>query len=102
VVPQYKLTEVEVREGEVSVTVKNAGTGRMPVTVAVERGTRFPDEDEELDEDERFRDARAEVVLGAGESATLTLSCDFDPERVVVDPDLLVLQLQRKFAIRRF
>ena len=38
-------------------------------------------------------------MLGAGESKTLTIHCAFDPEKVVVDPDVRVLQLKRKQAV---
>jgi hypothetical protein len=38
-------------------------------------------------------------VLGAGESTSVTLRCDFEPQRLVVDPDALVLQLRRDRAL---
>jgi hypothetical protein len=38
------------------------------------------------------------VTLGAGESKSLTIHRDFDPERVLVDSDVHVLQLKRKHA----
>ena len=46
-----------------------------------------------------YRDARATVTLGAGESKTVTIRCGFDPEKIVVDPDVRILQLQRKQAV---
>ena len=57
---------------------------------------------DEKKEVEPYRDARASVTLGAGESATVTIHCDFDPALVLVDPDARVLQLERKKAIFRF
>ena len=113
---------------EVRVQVKNVGTGRMPVEIAAARGERFPDEDAADEEKsvkhsetapgtvqaagtsektakaeaEPYRDARATVTLGAGESQEVLIRCDFEPDRVLVDPDALVLQLQRKLAVHRF
>jgi hypothetical protein len=37
-------------------------------------------------------------VLGPGEEKQVRLVCPFDPQRLVVDPDAKVLQLQRKAA----
>jgi len=39
------------------------------------------------------------VVLGAGESKRVTLHCGFAPAKVLVDPDVRVLQLNRKQAV---
>ena len=110
VMPEYKLEGVEVTEVEpgarwkVTGTLKNVGTGRMPVTLAAERGERFPDpkaaggaaaeEPAEL-----FTDTRIVLEPGAKDEVAFTIECSFEPERVVVDPDVLVLQLNRKFAI---
>jgi hypothetical protein len=41
-------------------------------------------------------------VLGAGESELVTIDCDFEPERVLVDPDALVLQLRVEAAKKDF
>ena len=49
-----------------------------------------------------YREARATVTLGKGESKEVTISCPFEPESLVVDPDAKVLQLQRKHAIATF
>jgi hypothetical protein len=112
---------------EVRVQVKNAGTGRMPVEIAAARGERFPDEgDGEASVPEKtadvapgtvqaaepskesakfakpYQDARTTVTLGAGESQEVVIRCEFEPDRVLVDPDALVLQLQRKLAVKRF
>ena len=112
---------------EVRVQVKNAGTGRMPIEIAATRGTRYPEDEPEDGKgkkaasrgddgtvqaaepsssperaDDEYRDERAVVTLGAGESQEVVIRCGFDPEAIVVDPDALVLQLQRKHAIHRF
>jgi len=52
--------------------------------------------------DKTYHDARTTITLGAGESQDVVLRCPFDPEIVTVDPDALVLQLERKLAIFRF
>ncbi len=100
VVPEYRLAEAKRTGGEgswtVTARVKNAGAGRMPVEIAAVSGDRF---DKEGQPEPAYRDARATVVLGAGEEQEVTIACDFEPKRVVVDPDALVLQLMRKAAV---
>jgi hypothetical protein len=108
VLPEYVLTGV-VREPdrnedgswEVRLVIRNAGTGRMPVEIAIERGIRFS-VGRVGGETERFRDTRVTVLLGAGESREVAVRCDFEPNRVLVDPDALVLQRGRKFAVHHF
>jgi len=80
---------------EVSVKVKNAGSGRMPVEVAAVRGKRFDAAGKPVGD---YREARTTVVLGAGEERHVSLRCPFEPDTVLVDPDALVLQLRRKAA----
>lgn len=100
VVPEYRLSEAGKRRQDgrfrVTVKVKNAGTGRMPVVIAAVKGERF---DEDGKAKAGYRDARATVVLGPGEAKRVTLDCAFEPDRVVADPDVLVLQLRRKAAV---
>ncbi len=103
VTPEYRLEEARkelVGEGvwEVAVKVENAGTGRMPVEVAATRSWRFDDQGKVSPE---YREARTTVVLGAGEAKEVRIRCPFEPERVVVDPDVHVLQLQRRAATAR-
>jgi aminopeptidase N len=109
VVPEYRVTAAKrSKRGEgydVTATVRNVGTGTMPVEVAATAGERWekgtgpagagyrPSRD--------YRESRETVTLGAGESKTLTLHCSFTPEQVVVDPDVRVLQLRRKLALAR-
>lgn len=127
VLPEYDLSDVtsEPVEGEpgaweVVLTLRNAGTGTLPVEVSAQRGERFPDEEVDApvdapapepgvtpevlaagDEDppEPFRESRITVTLGAGEEQQLRIRCAFEPERVVVDPDALVLQNDREHAL---
>ena len=44
---------------------------------------------------------RASRRRGADETATVVVRCDFKPERVLVDPDVRVLQLNRKQAVAK-
>ncbi len=102
VVPEYRLSDAHVtpepggKSWKLTVRVKNAGTGRMPVEVAAARGERFTGKGKP---DPRYRDARRTVILGAGEERTVEISAPFQPERVLVDPDVKVLQLRRKAAV---
>jgi aminopeptidase N len=102
VIPEYQLSDAmkEKRGGEweVTVRVKNAGTGRMPVAVAATAGWRWG-EDGKVAPD--YKDARVTLVLGAGEEKVARIRCAFEPERVVVDPDADVMQLQRQAAAAR-
>ena len=109
VLPEYRLSEVtKVREGDEWVVrgmVENAGTGRMRVQVGAVAGERWSDEGDDADRSvvaEDYRDARTDVVPGAGESAEFVIRAGFEPERVVIDPDVLVLQLRRRDAVFEF
>jgi hypothetical protein len=98
VVPEYRIAESSKQEQPsggwvVKATLKNAGSGSMPVEIAASRGTRFNEEKG------AYEDVRLVVELGAGESREIELLCGFEPERVVVDPDALVLMLERDAAV---
>jgi ABC-2 type transport system permease protein len=105
VVPEYRFTEAtKSRAGAdsawtVSVIVTNQGSGEMPVEVAAVRGERFPKPEEAGKKP--WREMRAATRLSAGQSDTLTIACPFEPEEVLVDPDALVLQLNRKNAVTK-
>ncbi|MCP3136587.1 hypothetical protein LXT23_04470 [Pyxidicoccus sp. QH1ED-7-1] len=108
-VPEYRLSAASVsQEGQewvTTVTVENAGSGRMPVEVAAVKGERFPERGEEeaakgpAQPSPDYREARAKVVLGPGEKTQVTVRAGFAPERWVVDPDVRVLQLRREAAV---
>jgi ABC-2 type transport system permease protein len=103
VVPEYQLTGAGASRTpggswKVTVRVKNIGTGRMPVAVAAVRGDRFTAKGKP---EPGYRDARATVALGAGEEKTVEIACAFEPQRVVVDPDVQVLQLRRKASVTK-
>lgn len=97
VVPKYEFEDVErERQGDgwiVSGTLRNTGTGRMPVEVAAVRGERFEND---------YQESRHELVLAAGDSAPFRIECSFEPRSVLADPDARVLQLSRKYALHRF
>jgi ABC-2 type transport system permease protein len=101
VAPEYKLSACKCEASGAdsnwvaTAHVKNVGTGRMPVEIAAVAGERFGKDGEALPD---YRDARADLVLGAGEEADVRIDCAFKPERIVVDPDAKVLQLRRKAA----
>lgn len=106
-VPEYRVTRAEkVKRGagyDVEATVRNIGTGTMPVEIAASCGERWADggtagSPPASAAGRSYRDARGLVTLGPGEAKALTLHCDFEPERVVVDPDVRILQLRRKLA----
>jgi ABC-type transport system involved in multi-copper enzyme maturation permease subunit len=107
VVPQYAVTSAKKeKNGDgyvVEVTVKNIGSGTMPVEVAATSGERWKKQDNSGEaayvQDPAYLDARGTVTLAAGESKTLTIHCSFEPERIVVDPDVRILQLERKQAV---
>ncbi len=125
VVPEYKLSDHEVTQTgdrwSLDVTIKNIGTGLMPVEIAAETKDRWPDEDEARDKADResteqakpklgtgsvesdgYQAARQIVTLGPDQEARLTFDLAFEPKQVIVDPDALVLQLKREAAILRF
>jgi hypothetical protein len=70
----------------------------MPITIAAAKGERF---DAKGVAKADYRDARAELTLEAGETKNVTVHCDFDADRVLIDPDAVVLQLRRKAAVAK-
>lgn len=105
VMPEYRITNAKrVKSGNewlVTATVENAGTGRLPLVVATARGERVPDPDAKT-KAASYQDARTTVSLGAKEKAVVTIHSAFEPDRILVDPDVQVLQLERNKAIVRF
>lgn len=88
VLPEYELSGVAIEKTgsgwRASATVRNLGTGTASVEVAVKRGN---------------QERRARVRLGPGGSERVAWTLAFRPERMVVDPDVLVLQLNRDRAM---
>nr|WP_244982095.1 M1 family aminopeptidase [Corallococcus exercitus] len=95
VVPEYRVTDARVTKvgGQwvTTATVTNVGTGRMPVEVAVTKAA-------EAAAPEGAARAVTRVEPVAGGSVQVTLRSGFAPERLVVDPDVRVLQLRREQA----
>jgi ABC-2 type transport system permease protein len=87
------------KDWTVTVKIENVGSGIMPVEVAATRGERFA---KDGTANSNYREARMTVSLGKDESHEVAITCPFEPERIVVDPDAKVLQLRRKSAVARF
>ena len=104
VVPEYTLSDAKkTKAGEgwtATVNVTNKGTGTMPLAVAAANTS-----DDRFDKKGKpkadYEDARETITLGAGESKTVTIACPFEPKVVLVDPDAVVLQLNRKKAVAK-
>ncbi len=108
VVPKYVLNQVVLSQSQdddgswqVRCVVRNVGSGSMPVEIAAERGRRFPRTDTK-DPAQVFESRRTIVVLSAGESKEVQFSCGFEPDRIVIDPDVKVLQRGRQHAVHEF
>jgi len=99
VVPHYLIDEAKLeRDGKawkVTAEVRNVGTGTMTVDVAAASGERWPDERKKAP---AWKDARVPLTLAAGEGRPVTIRCGFEPERLVIDPDVTVLMLERNKA----
>ena len=102
VVPEYKLREMKrTQEGStwiVSGVVENTGTGTMELEVAAAANERFVDGKAS----EEYREERTTILIGASDKIPIELRCNFEPDRVYVDPDVKVLQLNRKLAEHSF
>jgi hypothetical protein len=117
VVPEFKVESAECipptsEQGrwQTTVKVRNVGTGTVPLEVAVTNGEeRWPDAELARTAEERaaaatqrseYADARAQRVLTAGEVLELVIASEFEPKKVLVDPDVRTLMLNRKAAER--
>lgn len=106
VLPEYRFLDVQIdstkSQWNVLAVVENIGTGTASVTVSAERGERFTGQD--MTENPDFEDSRLIIRLGPGESRSisfeLSFGLSFEPERIVVDPDALVLQFNRDVATK--
>lgn len=102
VLPEFKVesaTKTDLGDGRwrVEGEVANVGTGRVRVAIGVSA--------DDADDSKASAAATATlpstiVELGAGERAPFMLEVDFEPRRVVVDPEVNVLQVRRKLAKR--
>lgn len=118
VVPEYRFEDVERQQDDagwvVRGTLVNRGTARMAVTVSAERGERFADDDRGPASASvaagfdaalaaaggagEWRTASTVVEIGADESVAFEIRCGFEPERVVADPDVTILMINRDGA----
>ena len=103
VLPEFQLKDV-TKEAmgsmwKVTATVANAGTGTFTIDLAAISGDRFAEDGSPKAD---YKEAKQVVTLASGEAKTVTLSVSFDPERLVVDPDVRVLQLFRNRALHKF
>jgi ABC-2 type transport system permease protein len=102
VLPEYRFVDAtRVRDGsgwKTSGKLENVGTGLMKVEIAAIKGARFETDGKS---DPNYREVRTTVELGAHQSKEFTVRGDFEPDSVVVDPDVKVLQLQRKLAVTK-
>jgi hypothetical protein len=115
VVPEFKVESAETTAPDSAggrwrtvVKVRNAGTGTVPLEVAVTNGEeRWPDAEVCRTPEERaaaakqrdeYRDARNRKTIAAGEVVEFVIEGDFEPKKVVVDPDVRTLMLNRKLA----
>jgi len=104
VVPEYRVHDaktVESSGGEWVTTaeIENVGTGRMPIEVAAIRGERFPsDTTRKAKKGMPYACETVTLTLGAKGRQSVTIRSAFKPERVVVDPNVRVLQLRRQSA----
>lgn len=101
-VPHYLIEDAKLaREGKgwaLTATVRNVGTGTMTFDAAAVKGEQWPDAKKG---EKPWLIARAPLTLGPKAKATVTIRSDFQPERLVLDPDVTVLMLERKKAEMR-
>jgi len=104
VVPEYRVNNAKTVQASgggwvTTAEVENVGTGRMPIEVAAIRGERFPsDTTKKARKGEPYAVEIVAWTLGSKAKQTVTIRSSFKPERVVVDPNVRVLQLRRQSA----
>ena len=75
----------------------------MPVDVGAVRGERFPDSTaKKSTTNEPYAVGFMKVTLGGKERRAVSIRTAFKPDRVVVDPNVRVLQLRRQSAEAKF
>lgn len=110
VLPQFKIehaTRTRRPDGawDVKFRITNAGTGRMPLAVAVANGDRLLEGKDASQPDRlnpEYQEQRSQITLGPGEGRELAVVTPFEPNRILPDPDVKVLQLRRKEALHKF
>ncbi|MBI5170013.1 MAG: hypothetical protein HZA61_11030 [Candidatus Eisenbacteria bacterium] len=99
VAPKYLLENARLEKDgagwKVKAVVHNVGDGRMTVDVAAAAGERWPEAGKKA---APWKAERTVITIGAGERVPIVLHCAFQPEKLVVDPDVRVLMLERNKA----
>ncbi len=98
-VPELRLHEARRRaDGDgwlAEARLENHGSGAVEVELAAAAGERWDGDRPAAG----YREARTRVRLGAGESVPISIAAPFAPDRLVVDPDVQLLQLRRNAAL---
>ncbi len=104
VVPEYRVHDAKTAAAPgggwlTTAEIENAGTGRMPIEVAVVTGERFPkDTTKGAKKTTPYQAVTDSLTLGSGQKNTISIRSSFKPERVIIDPNVRVLQLRRQSA----
>ncbi len=108
VLPEFKIHEakyekIDSRDAEgpsnawkISFEVENKGTGDVVVEIAAVKGERFNDDGEPRED---YRQQVQEIRIAAGGREAVEIFAPFEPEKVVVDPNVRLLQLRRNRAL---
>ncbi len=105
VAPEYTISNPARNPGEtgdihvVTAEITNIGTGDMAVTVAAAIGEPYDKDSKPID---GYQVAGTTVRIPPGDAVPVRIECPFEPDRIVVDPDIRVMQLRRKFAVHTF
>ncbi len=98
--PEYRFLTKPQKEKtqqgwQVKAQIKNVGNASMPVDIAAITGNKFKEPD-------AYKESRTNLEIKAGSEQEILLLCDFEPQSLVIDPDVQVFQLQRNAATFRF
>jgi hypothetical protein len=101
VLPEYRLRDVTVvptgENWDVTAVVENIGTGFATIDVALQPGGRFPGDARQPAP--AHLDSRQSVRIEPHRPVHLRWRVAFVPGRIVIDPDAMVLQLNRGMAV---
>jgi hypothetical protein len=104
VVPEYRVHDAKTVAAPgggwvTTAEVENVGTGRMPIEVAAVQGERFPSDSTTTAKPAHVYQAVLDsLTLGSKEKRAVSIRTSFKPDRIVVDPNVRVLQLRRQSA----
>ena len=88
-----------IRNGQVVAETSPTEARRMPIEVAAVQGERFPsDSTKKAKTAQPYQAMPDSLTLGSKEKGRVSIRTSFKPERVVVDPNVHVLQLRRQSA----